>query len=446
MNVPDCCSLSQAVPPQQVGVKVGVGTLDYPEKSTLTHCERLLFGSIAGVIVKPTLSATEVAAIKEDGMWRVDRNLYLQVCDNGGTRSWLFRYRYGGRLRRMGFGPARLVSLSEAKRRSINAQKLLLDGIDPLAERKAQRGAHSMTFQQCADAFLKAHHDSWGNAKHQYQWRRTLELYAYPVIGKLPVGQVSANHVVKILEPIWASKSETAGRVRGRIEKVLDWARVAGYRSGDNPAKWQGELEHRLPSLKRVQTIKHHPTIAYAEAPAVYQALTQRTTTSARALQFVMLTAARVGEALGATWDELDLDAATPVWTVPAERMKMRQPHRVPLSPEAVALLRALPGKRVGLVFPGSKRGRKLSDMTLRKLFRTITGKPVTTHGLRSTFRDWSAEQTDYARDVAEAALAHSLGTKVETAYLRTDLLDQRVGLMTDWADFLTGATTADPC
>lgn len=388
-----------------------------------------------------TLTATEVTALCNDGDHHVDRNLWLQIRDGGRTRSWVMRYRHQGRLRRMGLGPARLVTFTEAKRKVVDGQKLLLDGIDPMQARDAVRRTTSMTFADCAKAYIAAHKAGWSNAQHVYQWTQTVETYANPVIGSLPVDQVDANHIVRILEPIWTTKSETADRLRSRIERILDWARVAGYRSGDNPAKWRGELEHRLPPLSRVQVIKSHVAIPYPEAPKVYAALATRSSTSAKVLMTVLLTAMRVGEVLGATWQEFDLDADIPVWSVPAERMKMRRPHRVPLSAPVIALLKAVRRDDAGpvdLVFNGLVRGKKLTNAAVRKLLRKISIPDADTHGLRSTFRDWCAEQTSYPREVPELALAHSVGTDVERAYFRSDLFEQRAKLMTDWAAFLT--------
>lgn len=388
------------------------------------------------------LSSNQVAALSADGDHYVDRNLRLQIRDGGATRSWIFRYQLNGRLRRMGLGSYRLVKYTNALRRSIDAQKLLNDGIDPMGKRDAERPAVTMTFAECAKAYIEANRAGWSNAKHAYQWTQSIETYANPVLGSLPVDQVDANGIVKALEPIWATKSETADRLRSRIERVLDWARVSGHRSGDNPAKWRGELEHRLPPLSRVQVVENYVAIPYADAPTVFEKLGAIDTTSAKALRFVMLTAMRVGAVLGATWQEFDLEAEMPLWSIPAERMKMRRPHRVPLNIVMIGLLkslRKLDSKPTDLVFNSQVRGRKLSDTNIRKLLRKVSVADADTHGLRSTFRDWCAERTSYPPLVAEAALAHILGTKVETAYLRTDLLNQRAKLMTDWAGHLEG-------
>jgi integrase len=393
------------------------------------------------------LTAGEVAALKKDGVHRVDVGLYLQIRNDGAKRSWLLRYRFGGRMRWMGLGPARLVTLTDAKRRAKAAQLLLLDGIDPMAARNAEREKVGVkTFAECATECIASMKSGWSNDKHAYQWTQSIETYANPVLGKLKVDQVTTNDVVKVLEPIWAEKSETADKLRNRIERVLDWAKASGMRSGDNPAAWRGALEYRLPPLSKVQIIVNHVAIPYADAPAVYAKLCEAETTSALALRLVMLTASRVGELLGATWQEFDLDAEIPVWTVPGSRMKMRRPHRVPLSPPAVELLRQIRrpnAKPTDLVISGKVRGKKLSDAAVRKALRKVSTPDADTHGLRSTFRDWTAEQTDHPVDVAKAAIAHTLGDKSETAYLRTDLFERRAELMSDWADFLTD--TAPP-
>jgi integrase len=395
--------------------------------------------------VPQTLSSTEVAALAADGDHYVDRNLRLQIRNGGKTRSWVFRYQINGRLKRMGLGPTRLVTYSSAQKKAIAAQTLLLDGVDPMASRDAARQPSGMTFDQCASGYIAAHKSGWTNDKHAYQWSQSLNTYASPVIGKLSVAQVDANHIVKILQPIWSTKSETADKLRSRLERVLDWARASGYRSGENPAKWKGELQHRLPPLSRVQVIKSHVAVPYADVPALYAKLSGGKTVSAKALMMVMLTASRVGEVLGATWQEFELDAEIPIWTIPATRMKMRRPHRVPLSTAAVALVKALQredGKPTDLVFNGQVRGKKLSDAAVRKLLRKVSFEDADTHGLRSSFRDWCADKTTYPREVPEMALAHNVGSEVERAYFRSDLIEQRAKLMGDWAKYLAEASS----
>jgi integrase len=391
------------------------------------------------------LSASEVAALDKPGVHRVDRGLYLQIRPrpsasdpDAGVRSWLLRYQINKRTRWMGLGSASQLSLTQARRKAFKLQQLIVDGIDPLAAKQAEKKAAAKvpTFAECAEAYVEAHRAGWRNPKHVAQWESTLKTYAAPVIGDLPVSDVTVDHVVRILQPIWTAKPETAGRLRGRIERVLDWARARGYREGDNPARWQGALSHLLPPLSRVQTIKHHDAVPYAEVPALVAELRSRPSTSAQALAFTVLTAARTGEVIGATWSEIDLDAA--VWTIPAQRMKAGRAHRVPLSDAAVALLRSLP--RAGeFVFTGARAGRPLSNMAMLQLVRGIRGQGATVHGLRSSFRDWAAERTSFPREVVEAALAHVVGDRTEAAYLRTEFIEQRRQLMQAWADHCAG-------
>lgn len=398
--------------------------------------------------MRRALTAAEVAEITKDGNHRIDRGLYLAIRKGGKSRSWLFRYSRNGRAHWLGLGPARLFGLTEAKRKAVAAEKLLHDGIDPLGARAARREAEKAraampTFAACAEAFIAAHQDGWSNAKHAYQVRQSLESYAYPIIGQRPVDAIDANHLVEVLEPIWATKTETATRVRSRIESVLDWAASAGHRSGENPARWKGQLSHRLPPPRRVAKVKNHVAIPYADAPALFAAATE--TTTGQLLRFIMLTAVRFNEAAKATWSEFNLDAA--VWTIPGERMKMREPHRVPLTDAALEILAALKSdkpkpKPNDLVFAGQTPGKTISDTAVRKALRKIGPADADTHGLRSTFRDWSAEQTDYAGEIAEAALAHVTGNAVELAYKRTTFFDKRRALMTDWAGFLAGKST----
>jgi integrase len=388
------------------------------------------------------LTIAEINAITKEGLTRVSHGLYLQV--RGASRIWLMRYRFRGRQQLMGIGPVRLINLTEAKRRVHTAHQILHDGKDPKVLRDTEERASSMSFAECATACIAALAPQWSNAQHSYQWQQTIDQYANPVIGHLPVNEVDANHLVKILEPHWSTKTETMTRLRERIERVLDWATSAGYRSGDNPARWKTSLSHRLPKPSAVQKIVHHVAVPVAEAPAVYTKLKAKELVSAKLARFIMLTALRFGEAGKATWAEIDLDAEVPMISVPAERTKMRRLHRVPLSDVAVELLRSLRPenpKPDGLVFEGQSRGKWVSDTSVRKQLRSVGPKDCDwdTHGLRSCFRDWCAEQ-GYDRDVAEAALAHKAGDDVTVAYLRSDLFIRRVGLMADWAGFLTGS------
>ena len=309
-----------------------------------------------------------------------------------------------------------------------------------------------MTFDQCADAYINAHRLEWKNEKHISQWRNTLATYAGPVIGHLPVAEVTTPLVVKILNLVWETKTETATRLRGRIEKILDWATVAGYREGENPARWRGHLENLLAKPRKLAKVTHHPALPWKEMGRFMVALRRQPGNAARALEFAILTAARSGEVRNATWDEIDTEAA--LWTIPAERMKMKKEHRVPLSSNALKLLASLPREGL-LLFPGTRDDLALSDMTLTAAIRRmdvvnrreggtgwkdpVIGRTITAHGFRSTFRDWTAEETNFPREVCEHALAHSLPDKVEASYRRTDLLDKRVKLMQQWADCCTG-------
>jgi integrase len=368
--------------------------------------------------------------------------LYLQVTQSAdGTlrRSWLYRYVLHGRERQMGLGSLIDTPLAEAREKAAGARKQRGQGEDPIDAKHAQRAvaalarAKAMSFDQCRDAYIDAHRAGWRNAKHAAQWISTLDTYVTPVFGRLPVAAVDTALVMKALQPIWAAKTETASRVRGRIEAILDWAKARDYRGGENPARWRGHLDNLLPARSKVRRVVHHAALPFTEMGAFMAQLREQSTTAARALEFTILTAARTGEVLGARWDEIDLDAA--VWTVPPDRMKGAREHRVPLSAAALAVIERMQACRENdYIFPGDRRDRLFGaamDMLLRR-----TGQEVTVHGFRSSFRDWAAEHTNFSREVAEAALAHTVGDKVEAAYRRGDLFDKRRRLMTAWADF----------
>jgi integrase len=388
--------------------------------------------------MKRDLTTRELAALSRRGQHRVSRSLYLQITPTG-TRSWLFRYRRHGRPYWVGLGPIDLVTLVEARAKVIALRKLLLDGQDPAEHRRAARqqaalaAARSVTFENCAERYIKAHSAGWKNGKHRAQWQSTLSTYAYPVIGPLPVAAIDTGLIMQVLEPIWATKPETASRVRGRIESILDWAAARGYRQGDNPARWRGHLQRLLPARAKVAPVEHHAALPYPDMPAFMTALRQQAGTGAAALRFTILTATRTGEALGTCWDEIDLKART--WTVPSSRMKAGRPHVVPLSDQAIALLQAAP-RSSGLVFEGARAGRPLSNTAMIMTLRRMGRGELTTHGFRSSFRDWAAEQTRYPNHVVEMALAHTIGDKVEAAYRRGDLLAKRRSLMKDWAAY----------
>lgn len=308
-----------------------------------------------------------------------------------------------------------------------------LDVRRSIKQAEALERAKAMTFDQCAEAYIAAHRAGWKNAKHADQWETTLATYASPIFGSLPVADIDTGLVVKALSAIWESKTETATRLRGRIEKILDWATVSKYRQGENPARWRGHLENLLANPNKIAKVEHHPALPWREIGAFMVELRKQVGTAARALEFTILTAARSGEVRGAIWAEIDLDAG--LWVVPADRIKMGKEHRVPLSASAIALLNELP-REGDLVFPGAKENTALSDMSLTAVLRRMKRTDITVHGFRSTFRDWCAESTNFPREVCEHALAHSLPDKVEAAYRRGDLLDKRVQLMKAWAEY----------
>lgn len=386
------------------------------------------------------LSALAVGRAKVPGYYCDGGGLLLQV-SRSGSKSWIFRYRMNGKQREMGLGSLLAVDLADVRERARQCRMLLLDGNDPIAARRdrqvagALERARQMTFDQCAKAYIAAHRHSWKNAKHSAQWESTLATYVAPVIGDLPVAAVDTDLVVKVLSAIWLTRTETATRIRGRIECILDWATVSGFRKGDNPARWKGHLDNLLANPNRIAPVKNRPALPWQEIGGFMQVLSAREGCAARAVQFAILTAARSGEVRGARWCEMDLNEG--VWTVPAERMKAGKEHRVPLAPAARALLENLP-RQGDLVFPGRKRETQLSDMSLTAVLRRMQRGDITMHGFRSTFRDWCAESVGnfFSREVCEHALAHSLPDRVEAAYRRGDLFEKRVLLMRAWADF----------
>jgi integrase len=384
------------------------------------------------------LSAMRVARATKPGRYADGGGLYLQVSQSG-TRAWIFRFMHNGAARHMGLGPVRDVSLAEARTIAGECRRLLLSGADPIEQRRTTRlkakfdSAHAMTFKQCAEKHIEAHEAGWKNAKHRAQWKSTLATYVYPVIGGLPVAAIDTALVLKAIEPMWATKPETAARLRGRIEAVLDWARARGFRHSENPARWRGHLDKLLPARRKVERVKHHAALPFAEIPAFMAELRTREGVSARALEFAILTATRTGETINARWSEID--TAGKIWTIPAERMKRDREHRVPLSARVLEILQALP-REGDFVFIGARINRPLSDDALLKTLERVGRDDLTTHGFRSTFRDWCAEQTAYARDVAEMALAHAIKDQTEAAYRRGDLFEKRRRLMSDWAKY----------
>lgn len=386
------------------------------------------------------LQALVVAKLTAPGLHFVGgvQGLALQI--TGGSRSWVLRVTIAGKRRDMGLGPYPEVTLAQARDKAREARELIRQGVDPIVRQQTARSAlraaaaEALTFQQCAEAYMKAHRAGWKSAKHAQQWENSLAQHAYPTLGGLLVRDVKLSHVMTVLEPIWTTTNETASRLRGRIELVLDWATARGLRDGLNPARWRGHLDKLLPRPSKVNKAEHHAALPVSEVGAFMVRLREAEGIGARALEFAILTAARSGEVRGARWAEIDRDAA--VWTVPASRMKAGKEHRVPLSPEALALLAALPqGKPEDLVFK-APRGGMLSDMTLAAVLRRMD-VPAVPHGFRSTFRDWASERTNYPREAAEMALAHAIGDKVEAAYRRGDLFEKRRLMMAEWARFL---------
>jgi integrase len=385
------------------------------------------------------LSAKEVNNKRTPGYYPDGGGLYLQISPVR-TKSWIFRFTLFGRSREMGLGSLNTVGLAEARTKASECRKLLLDKIDPIAARdtehaqKAVESARSVTFAECARRYIETHRAGWKNEKHADQWTNTLETYAGPVIGKLPVAEIDTSLVVKVLEPIWSKKTETASRVRGRIESVLDWARVRGYRQGENPARWRGHLDKILPKRSKVAPVVNHAALPYADLAEFMIELRKQEGTAARALEFTILTAARTGEVIGAVPGELDFSKA--VWNIPAARMKARKPHSVPLPLRAVEIVEEQVKLGGTYVFPGQKDGEPLSNMAMLALLERMGRDDITVHGFRSTFKDWAAECTAFSNHVSEKALAHIVGDRVEAAYRRGELFEKRRQLMMAWAKF----------
>jgi len=373
------------------------------------------------------LSARAVATITKHGRHADGGCLYLSISPNGGRR-WVFLYRWHGKPTEIGFGSARDVTLARARRLAGQARAKLAEDINPKDVRRPSEGA---TFAECADRLIEAMRPSWRNRKHAAQWEMTLRDYAAP-LRRLPVDKITTDDVLSVLKPLWNEKSETASRLRGRIERVLDAAKAQGLRSGENPARWRGHLDQLLPKRQRL-TRGHHAAMSYTDVPAFMGGLQARQATAALALEFAILTAARSGEVLGARWDEFDLDGA--VWTVPAARMKAGREHRVPLSRRALKIVKLMHEARNSeFVFPGQKIGRPLAVVALEMVLRRMNAENATVHGFRSAFRDWAAECTNFPNEVCEAALAHVIENKAEAAYRRGDLFDKRRKLMEAWA------------
>ena len=396
------------------------------------------------------LSAVAIPRIKQQGLHADGGGLNLRVTASGG-KSWVFRFMLNGKAREMGLGALNAVSLAEARKKSEGCRNLLTEGTDPINARNATHTktrldeARNQTFRQCAEAYIETHKSGWRNAKHIWQWENTLSRFVYPVFNDMPVQDVGVSEVMKVLEPIWSVKTETASRIRGRIEVILDWATTREYRRGENPARWRGHLENLLPKRSKVQKVKHQPALTYSQMGDFMAALKGQEGTAALALAFTILTAGRTAEVIGAAWNEIDLQKG--IWIVPAHRIKSGREHRVPLSESALHILKELKkqhnlieqkkdANKNSWVFNGQKHGKPLSNTAMLMLLRRMERQDITVHGFRSSFRDWAAEQTNFAREVAESALAHISGDKVEQAYQRGDFLDKRRQLMNAWARY----------
>lgn len=392
------------------------------------------------------LTALAVAKAKTPGAYADGGGLYLQITASS-VKSWLFRFMLNGRAREMGLGPLHSVSLAEARQKAAECRRLRTEGTDPIEARDKAlaatqlEAAKAVTFREAAAAYIEAHKAGWRNAKHAKQWTTSLEKYVYPTIGDLPVQAIDTGLVMKVLEPIWRARTETGSRIRGRIEMVLDAATARGHRLGENPARWRGHLDNLLPRKSRVRQVKHHPALPYVQIGSFIASLREQAGFAALALEFLILTAARTGEVIGARWREVDI--ASKVWTVPKERIKAGKEHRVPLTDRALQILETMKRSRFGSkghpsahIFSGWKRGQAMSGMAMLEVLERMGRTDLTVHGFRSTFRDWTAEQTTHSREVAEMALAHTVDDKVEAAYRRGDLFEKRRDLMDQWAKY----------
>lgn len=386
------------------------------------------------------LSVVLINKLSSPGYYGDGGGLWLRVSKDV-SKSWVFRFTMAGRRREMGLGALHTISLGMAREKALACRRLLAEGKDPIAERDSTKASLALSlarvksFDQCAAAYIKAHRASWRSAKHAAQWEATLATYASPIFGAAPVANVDTELVMRVLRPIWSTKTETAVRLRGRIESILDWATVSKYRQGENPARWRGHLENLLANPNKIAPVTNRPALPWQELPDFMVQLVAREGVAARATQFAILTACRSGEVRGASWPEIDLVAK--LWTVPAARMKAGKEHRVPLSAAAIALLGDKP-RNGDIVFPGRTNNTQLSDMSLTAVLRRMGRGDITVHGFRSTFRDWCAEAAGnaFSREVCEHALAHNLPDKVEAAYRRGDLLEKRILLMQAWADY----------
>ena len=379
-----------------------------------------------------------VSKKKEPGLYCDGLGLYLQIGPTGG-KSWLFRFMLNRKAQNMGLGPYPAVSLPDARKKALESQRLLAEGLNPkavrddLIARNRLANARKMSFSECAEAYIESHQHGWKNEKHIAQWRNTLRDYAYPKLGSLPVSSIDTDLILQCLNPIWNSKTETATRVRGRIEKVLDWATASKYREGENPARWRGHLKNLLPDPKKVTPVLHHPALPHNEIAGFMKALKAEAGVSAQALEFAILTASRTNEVIAAKWDEFDL--AKSLWVIPASRMKAGREHRVHLSQRALEILHGMQAAKQGpYVFPGQRESKPLSNMALLQTLKRMKREDLTVHGFRSTFSDWAAEVSSFPAEVREMALAHTVADKTEAAYRRGDLLEKRMRMMEAWS------------
>nr|WP_181017868.1 site-specific integrase [Sneathiella aquimaris] len=391
------------------------------------------------------MNAIGIKSENKKGLYSDGGGLYLQVSSYN-TKSWIFRFTLNKRKRDMGLGPYPDISLARARDEAHKSRDLVREGVDPIEKRKADKLAlnaetlKTVTFKECAEKYISSHSISWKSVKHAQQWTNTLDTYVYPHIGVLSVADVDIGLILKILEPIWTSKPETASRVRGRIESILDWASVRKYREGENPARWKGNLKTLLPARNRVQKVKHHQALPYSEIAELMIELKEQDGIASLGLQFLILTAARTSEVIEAEWSEIDKEKA--LWVVPAERMKSGKEHRVPLSESALEVLQNLEEVRQSkYILPGQGGRGHLSNMAFLNLLKRMKRKGLTVHGFRSTFKDWVSESTNYPNEVSEMALAHAVGSQVEAAYRRGDLFQKRVWLMRDWSLFVLSAS-----
>jgi integrase len=382
------------------------------------------------------LKSMQIKNLTKPGKYSDGNGLYLNIRSSG-TKSWIYRYQINGKRKEIGLGSTKIISLKEARELAADATKLRNNGGDPKSHKiKLQAdNNNTRTFEQCAAEYIKAHKPGWKNEKHASQWVSTLTQYAYPHIGTLLVGEIDIAAVMAVLNPIWRTKTETASRVRGRIENILSWAIVKGYRPAPNPAIWRGNLEILLPKRSKVQKLKHHPALPHADTASLMKKIRASKSVSARALEFTILTACRTQESIGAKWNEIDLNKN--IWTIPAERMKAGREHRVPLSTQTISILNDL-YRTNDYLFPGLKKGKPISNMAMLKFLKKDLGySDITVHGFRSSFREWVSEVSTYSAELGESALAHINSNKVEAAYQRSDLLKKRCEMMQDWADYI---------